>query len=136
MERFSRDFKGRLPSSSKHKYFLTVIDEYPHFPFAIPCPNISTETVIKCLEGIYSPCGMMEFIHSDHGSSFMSAELADYFRNRGTVGSCSTHYHFTGNLRVERFNGIVWKAVRLVLASAELSVEHWESILPDTLHSI
>eukprot|EP00794_Sanderia_malayensis_P004469 gene4469-5063_t len=50
MERISIDFKGPLPSSSRNKYFLTVIDEYSHFPFVIPCSNISTETVIACLE--------------------------------------------------------------------------------------
>ena len=77
MERFNIDFKGPLPSASKNKYLLTVIDEYSRFPFAIPCPNISTETVIKYLEKIFSLCGMPEFIHSDRGSSFMSVELAN-----------------------------------------------------------
>ena len=80
---------------------------------------MSTETVIKCLEVIFSLCGMPEFIHSDSGSSFISAELADYFRHRGTASSHSTPYHPTGNSQVERFNGIIWKAVRLALASAK-----------------
>ena len=113
MERFSIDFKGPLPSSSKHKYFLTVIDEYSRLPFATPCQNISIETVIKCLEVIFFLCGMLEFTHSDRGSSFMSAESADYFRNRDIASSHSTPYHPTGNSQVERFNGIVWRAVRL-----------------------
>ena len=131
MKRFSIDLKGPLPSSSKLKYFLTVIDEYSRFPFAFPCPNISTETVIKCLEVIFSVFGMPEFIHSDRGFSFMSAKLAGYFRNRGIASSHSTPYHPTGNSQVERFNGIVWKAVRLALASAKLPVEQWESVLLD-----
>ena len=135
MERISIDFKGPLPSASKNKYLLTVIDEYSRFPFAIPCPNISTETVIKCLEAIFSLCGMPEFIHSDRGSSFMSVELANYFRNRGIASSHSTPYHPTGKPQVERFNGILWKAIRLALASAKLPVEQWECVLPDALHS-
>ena len=101
MERFSLDFKGPLPSSSKHKYFLTVIYAYSCFPFAIPCPNISTDTVIKSLEVIFSLYGMLKFIHSDRGSSFMSAELAYYFRNRGIASSHSTPYHLTGHSQVE-----------------------------------
>ena len=108
MERFSIDFKGPLPSSSKNKYFLTIIDEYSRFPFAIPCLNISTETVIKCLEVIFSLCGMPEFIHSDRGSSFISVELVDYFRHRGITSSHSSPYHLTGNSQVERFNGIIF----------------------------
>ena len=95
MEQFCIDFKGPLPTSSKNKYFLTIIDEYFLFPFAIPCSNISTETVIKCLEVIFSLCGMLEFIHSDRGSSFTSAELSDYFRH--FASSHSSLYHPTGN---------------------------------------
>jgi len=127
MERFSIDFKGPLPSTSKNKYLLTAIDEYSRFPFAIHCPNISTETVIKCLKVIFSLCGMLEFIHSDRGSSFMSVALANYFRNRVIASSHSTPYHPTGNSQVERLNGILWKAIRRALASAKLPIEQWES---------
>jgi len=136
MERLSIDFKGPLPSSSRNKYFLTVVDEYSRFPFAIPCPNVATETVIKCLEVLFSLCGMPEFIHSDRGSSFMSEELINYLRSRGIASSHSTPYHPTGNSQVERYNGIVWKSVRLALASVKLPVEQWERVLPDALHSI
>ena len=136
IERFSIDFKGPLPSLSRNKYFLAVIDEYSRFPFVIPCSNMSTETVITCLETIFSLCGMPEFIHSDRGSSFMSAELTNYLRSRGIASSHSTSYHPTGNSQVERYNGIVWKTVRLALASAELPDRQWESVLPDALHSI
>jgi len=36
----------------------------------------------------------------------------------------------------ERYNGIIWSAVRLALASRKLSVTQWECVLPDALHSI
>ena len=136
MERLSIDFKGPLPSSSRNKFFLTVVDEYSRFPFAIPCPNVASETVIKCLEVIFSLCGMPEFIHSDRGSSFMSEELISFLRSRGIASSRSTPYHPIGNSQVERYNGIVWKSVRLALASVKLPVEQWERVLPDALHSI
>ena len=35
-ERLNIDFKGPLPSVTSNKYMLTVIDESPRFPFAIP----------------------------------------------------------------------------------------------------
>ena len=136
MERLSIDFKGPLPSSSRNKFFLTVVDEYSRFPFAIPCPNVASETDIKCLEVIFSLCGMPEFIHSDRGSSFMSEELISFLRSRGIASSRSTPYHPIGNSQVERYNGIVWKPVRLALASVKLPVEQWERVLPDALHSI
>ena len=48
-ERLNIDFKGPLPSSTTNKYMLTVVDEYSHFPFAFPCRDTNTSTVISCL---------------------------------------------------------------------------------------
>ena len=66
----------------------------------------------------------------------MSAELVKYLTDRGIASSHSTPYHPIGNGQVERYNGIVWKAIRLALASNNLPVPHWEKVLPDVLHSI
>ncbi|GAA49990.1 hypothetical protein CLF_103896 [Clonorchis sinensis] len=44
-ERLSVDFKGRLPSTTRNKYLLTVVDEYSRFPFTYPCPDIYGDTV-------------------------------------------------------------------------------------------
>ena len=41
-ERLNVDFKGTLPSNNKNHYFLTVVDEFTRFPFAIPCSDVST----------------------------------------------------------------------------------------------
>ena len=56
-ERLSIDFKGPLPSSTNNKYFLTITDEYSRFPFAKPCSDISSSTVIKCLCSVISVFG-------------------------------------------------------------------------------
>ena len=68
MERLNIDFNGPLPSATQNKYFLTIIDEYSRFPFVFPCPNISSQTVIKCLNQLFSLCGTPGYIHSDRGS--------------------------------------------------------------------
>ena len=136
VERISIDFKGPLPSSSRNKYILTIVDEYSRFPFVIPCPDISASTIIKSLDSIFSLCGMPGFIHSGRGSSFMSADVKNYLTSRGVATSHSTPYHPIGNGQVERYNGIVWKSIRLALASVQLPVQQWEKVLPDLLHSI
>ena len=63
MERLGIDFKGPLPSATRNTYMLTIVDEYSRFPFVFPCPNMHTKTVIKCLEAVFSLCGMPSFIH-------------------------------------------------------------------------
>ena len=85
-ERISIDFKGPLPSSSPNKYFLTVVDEYSRFPFAIPCRDVSTPSVIKSLCSIFPMFGMAGYVHSDRGSSFISKDLKDWLisKNIGT----------------------------------------------------
>ena len=136
MERLSIDFKGPLPTTTHNPYLLTVIDEYSRFPFAFPCPNMNTTTVIKCLEQIFSLCGMPSYIHSDRGASFMSKELKAYLSQKGVAMSRTTPYHPIGNGQVERFNANVWKAIQLTLKSRNLPSQHWELVLTDALHSI
>ena len=70
MERCSIDFKGPLRSSNRNTYMLTIVDEYSRFPFAIPCPNMTTANVIKCLDEPFVLCGAPDYIHSDRGASF------------------------------------------------------------------
>jgi len=136
MERLSIDFKGPLPSASKNKYLLTVIDEYSRFPFAFPCPDMTTSTVINCLNTIFSLCGMPEYIHSDRGMCFMSSEFTQYLTSRGIASSHSTPYHPIGNGQVERYNGIIWKSVRLALETSKMPISHWEKVLPNVLSSV
>ena len=52
-ERINIDFKGPLPMDNGNKYFLMVVDEYSRFPFVFPCPDVSTNTVIKCLTSLF-----------------------------------------------------------------------------------
>ena len=55
---------------------------------------------------------------------------------KGIATSRTTPYHSTSNAQCERYNGIVWKSVRLALKTHSFPDSHWEMVLPDTLHSI
>ena len=132
-ERVSIDFKGLLPSTSHNKYFLTVTDEFSRFLFAIPCSNISTPTVIKCLASIFSVFGLPGYVHLDRGSSFMSQELKDWLHSKNVPTSRTSPYNPRGNGQCERFNGIIWNAAKLCCKSRGLHIKYWET---DALHSI
>ena len=135
-ERLNIDYKGPLPSNSKNKYILTIIDEYSRFPFAYPCRDMTTETVIQCLTQLFSIFGMPSYCHSDRGPSFMSQELRQFLFNHGIATSRITAYNPTGNGQVERYNGIIWNTILLALKTKNLPTQEWEVVLSDPLHSI
>lgn len=135
-ERLSMDFKGPLPSSTRNKYLLTIVDEYSRFPFAYPCPDMSSKTVIRCLSNLFSIFGMPSYVHTDRGSSFVSEELKLYFQSKGIATSRTTPYNPQGNGQIERYNGIIWQTILLALKTKNLKVEHWETTLEEAMHSI
>lgn len=138
MERLNIDFKGPLPTSasSRNKYLFVAIDEFSRYPFAMACPNMNSETVIKCLNLIFGFCGTPAYIHSDRGAALISKEVKEYLNSQGISSSKTTPYNPQGNGQVEGYNRIIWKAVRLALKTNNLPDSSWEAILPYAVSSI
>ena len=110
MERLSIDFKGPLPSSSKNKYLLTVIDEYSRFPFAFPCNNMESQTVISCLMQIISKWEVIlpQVLHSVRSllcttTNETSHERFFEFQRRSILGvSAPTRFSSPGTVYVRK----------------------------------
>ena len=136
LQRLNIDFKGPIPSCTKNKFILTVVDEYSRYPFAIPCSDMSGSTVISSLTQIFSLFGMPDFIHSDRGSNFLSTEVTNYLHSLGIATSKTTPYNPRGNGQCERFNATIWQTVELALKSRNMQISKWESVLSEVLHSI
>ena len=120
MERLNVDFKRPLPSATRNKYLFTVVDEFSRFPFAIPCPDTSSRSVINALTEIFALAGTPGFIHSDRGAAFISTEVRDFLHARGIATSCTTPYNPRGNGQCERYNGNVWKGIQMAMESKRL----------------
>ena len=133
-ERISIDFKG--PVAGRRKYLLVIVDEYTRFPFAYPCSDMTSATVINCLTSLFSLVGLPEYVHSDRSKSFLSKDVTRFLTLKGIATSRSTPYHPTGNSQCERLNQTLWKTVKLLLATHRLPESSWEMVLPDALHSI
>ncbi len=97
---------------------------------------MSVLLVIKFLCQLFSLFGMPAYIHSDRGSSFMSEELHQFLMSRGVATSRTTPYNPACNGQVERYNGTIWKTIRMALETCGLPFTHWQDVLPDALHSI
>ena len=135
-ERISMDFKGPLPSETRNKYLLTIVDEHSRFPFAFPCSDLLATTVKRCLIELFSVFGESNYVHSDRGRQFISENLKSFLLAHGIGSSHSASYNPRGNGQCERYNGIIWKSIQLALKSKGLKQTQWESVLPEALHSI
>ena len=76
-ERININFKAHLTMNNGNNYFLMVVEEYSRFPFVFPCPDVSTNTVVKSLTSLFSLVGMRAYAHSDRRALFMSRELRE-----------------------------------------------------------
>ena len=80
--------------------------------------------------------GMPGYTHSDRGPSFMSKELKQHLNALGVATSRTTPYNPQGNGQCERYNGTIWRTVKLMLDSEGLPPSCWESVLQRALHAI
>jgi hypothetical protein len=128
-ERLSMDFKGPLPSTNQNKYMLNIIDEYSRFPWSFPCADMTTSTVIKCLNQLFSLYGMPAYLHSDRGSSLISEELQQYLLKKNVASSRTSSYNPQGNGQVEKTNHTIWSAITLSLKSKGLPQSCWQGVL-------
>ena len=129
-ERLGLDFKGPIPSATRNRYMLTIMDEYSRFPFAFAVPDLTSATVIKCLTELFTTYGTPAYIHSDRGSSFMSSELKHQLDFWNVATSRTTPYNPRGNRQVERYNGIIWKTI-----SRCLTLHSYNAMYGDQLHA-
>ena len=133
-KRLSVDFKGPFPG--KNKYFLFVVDEFSRFPFAFPCKDMSSTTVISCLSTLFNIFGLPLYVHSDRVSNFISRDVRQYLNDQGVATSRSTPYYPSGNAQCERVNQTVWKTVKLMLRNLNLPEPSWETVLPQSLPTV
>ncbi|XP_054260530.1 uncharacterized protein LOC128985173 [Macrosteles quadrilineatus] len=134
--KIKNDKIGPLPSKSRNRYLLIVVDEYSRFPFAFPTQDTAARTVILRLKELFSMFGVPAYIHSDRGSCFMSQELKSFLCSLGVATSRTTAYNPQGNGQAERYVGIIWKTIELSLKSKNLDISDWEKVHLEALHSI
>jgi len=113
-----------------------VIDEYSRFPFAFLCRDMTTSTVIQCLDQLFTLCDTASFVLSDNATYFLSLEFKAYLIQRGISANKCSIYHPSGNGQAERTVQTVWKTIQPALKSAGLRHEQWEIVLAEALHSI
>ena len=72
-------------------------------------------------------------MHSDRAANLNSEELRSFLEKNGVKKTRTTSYNPQGNGQCERYNGVIWKQVRVKLARRHLSERSWADVLPDAL---
>ena len=80
--------------------------------------------------------GFPAVVHSDNAKCFVSREIKQFLTERGVLSTFTSVYNPRGNSQCERYNGVIWNAVRLALRTKGMEISRWESVLPQVLHSL
>jgi len=75
-------------------------------------------------------------VHSHNAKCFVSREIKQFFTERGISTTFASVYNPRGNSQCERYNGVIWNAVRLALRTNVGEISRWESVLPQALHCL
>ncbi|GBL95329.1 Transposon Tf2-6 polyprotein, partial [Araneus ventricosus] len=66
------DVVGKLPRSTDNKNFiLTIIDHYSRYLEAYPLQNITSRTIINCLNKYFANFGLPKFLITDNATNFI-----------------------------------------------------------------
>ena len=126
------DLVGPLPTSSGHKYLLTIIDRCTRWFEIIPIVSISTYVVIREFNLHWiSRYGVPHDLITDRGTQFSSHMFSNFCRNYGIKHNMTTSYHPQCNGMIERFHRVLKNAFRSLD-----NANQWYSQLPLILLSL
>ena len=108
-ERLNMDIVGpKTPTRNTGRRFLFVIvDEYSRFSFAFALNDITTDSLLSCLQQLFALFGTPSFVHSDRGSQFMAEDFDSQLLQWGIALSRTTPYNPQGKGQTEQYNGCV-----------------------------
>ena len=79
------------------KDWLVIVDRYSGFPFVRPLPSMTTAAVIRALEKILWEFGLPNYIRSDGGPQFASAEFRQFLQDLDIRHEISSPYNPSSN---------------------------------------
>ncbi len=117
-----------LPPYRKYSYVLSMIDRYSRKCFAVPTTNMSSKTVIKALEGIFSNHGVPTYVCGDNQVSLLrNAEVMNFCKKWGSNIRTGIPYLSKSQSIIETQNG----ALKYILKA--MTIQHdtndWPSLL-------
>ncbi|GBO19224.1 Transposon Tf2-9 polyprotein [Araneus ventricosus] len=120
------DVVGKLPSSTDNKNFiLTIIDHYSRYLEAYPLQNITSRTIINCLNKYFANFGLPKFLITDNATNFISNEMVEFLDRLNIQHRKSSIYYPMANGLLERAH----RTMKESLASMCESTFQWSEKL-------
>ncbi|KAG1395715.1 hypothetical protein G6F58_011880 [Rhizopus delemar] len=132
-ERFAIDYVGPFPPSKKgNQYIIVAMEYFTRWPIAKAVKAADSKTTVDFLyEEIFCQFGPPQYILSDNGTHFVSAEVEAFVKFVNVRHQYATPYHPQTNGRVEQFNGTLVNSIRKLVNSQK---SNWDDILPTVLY--
>ncbi|GBN53012.1 Transposon Tf2-6 polyprotein [Araneus ventricosus] len=120
------DVVGKLPRSTNNKNFiLTIIDHYSRYLEAYPLQNITSRTIINCLNKYFANFGLPKFLITDNATNFISNEMVEFLDRLNIQHRKSSIYYPMANGLLERAH----RTMKESLASMCESTFQWSEKL-------
>ncbi|GBN72721.1 Transposon Tf2-6 polyprotein [Araneus ventricosus] len=120
------DVVGKLPRSTDNKNFiLTIIDHYSRYLEAYPLQNITSRTIINCLNKYFANFGLPKFLITDNATNFISNEMVGFLDRLNIQHRKSSIYYPMANGLLERAH----RTMKESLASMCESTFQWSEKL-------
>ncbi|GBO38295.1 Transposon Tf2-6 polyprotein [Araneus ventricosus] len=120
------DVVGKLPrSTDKKNFILTVIDHYSRYLEAYPLQNITSRTIINCLNKYFANFGLPKFLITDNATNFISNEMVEFLDRLNIQHRKSSIYYPMANGLLERAH----RTMKESLASMCESTFQWSEKL-------
>ncbi|GBM48138.1 Uncharacterized protein K02A2.6 [Araneus ventricosus] len=120
------DIVGKLPRSTDNKnFFLTIIDHYSRYLEAYPLQNITSGTIINCLDKYFANFGLPKFFITDNATNFISNEMVEILDRLNIQHRKSSIYYPMANGLLERAH----RTMKESLASMCESTFQWSEKL-------
>ncbi|GBO43325.1 Transposon Tf2-9 polyprotein [Araneus ventricosus] len=120
------DVVGKLPRSTDNKNFiLTIIDHYSRYLEAYPLQNITSRTIINCLNKYFANFGLPKFLITDNATNFISNEMVEFLDRLNIQHRKSSIYYPMANGLLERAH----RTMKESLASLCESTFQWSEKL-------
>ncbi|GBM13864.1 Transposon Tf2-9 polyprotein [Araneus ventricosus] len=120
------DVVGKLPRSTDNKNFiLTIIDHYSRYLEAYPLQNITSRTIINCLNKYFANFGLPKFLITDNATNFISNEMVEFLDRLNIQHRKSSIYYPMANGLLERAH----RTMKESLASMCESTFQWSEKL-------